>query len=346
MWYAGASQGNGAAYLLFFLLLGVVLVSIPQAFGNLRVLKITAGSVKPVFAGQEIILPLEIMNPSRRARHAISVSLPGMGGDTEVVDEIAPGKAAWSAVHFPASKRGLREITEASLSSAWPVGAFNVRCRMPLNQGCLVYPKPAGNPDFPRSLSVPAQHAELAPLEGDDFAGVRSYMAGESQRHVDWKAVARGQPMMTKQFASESGGALHFDFSALPMRDTEARLSQLALWVIEAERARRRYSLRLPGETVPVSLGESHYHKCLQALALFPMKAGKQEIPRRPLLWLAAGLVFTVPPMFGTLNPWVWAIVSMRRWRQNSGWSGRGWRLRSFIWKAVLAAAGARRGRS
>src|SRR5579862_5884262 len=49
MWYAAASQANGAAYLLFFMLLAVVLVSLPHTIGNVRGLKVTAGSPKPVF---------------------------------------------------------------------------------------------------------------------------------------------------------------------------------------------------------------------------------------------------------------------------------------------------------
>ena len=268
MWYAGASQGNGAAYLLFFLLLGVVLVSIPQTFANLRGLEVASGSVKPVFAGQEITLPLEIMNPSRRARQTISAGLPGMEGASQVVDEIPAGKAAWTALHFPAVKRGSYHIPVVLLSSAWPAGAFKVRRRLPLNQSCLIYPKPAGNPGFPPTDSSAPRTGWLQ-MEGSDFTGTRSYLPGESQRHVDWKAVARGQPMMTKQFTAESGGALRFDYSALPMRGVEARLSQLALWVIEAERAHRRYSLSLPGAEIPASLGEPHYHRCLRALALF-----------------------------------------------------------------------------
>jgi len=269
MWYAGASQSNGAAYLLFFLLLSVVLVSIPQTFSNLRATKITSGSIKPVFAGQEISLPLEIMNSSRRPHYTISVELPGMGGDFQVVDEIPAGKAAWTTLHFPAEKRGAHEIPAAMLSSSWPIGALKVRCRLPLRQGYLVYPKPGGDPNFPRSTAAASRRPEAVQLEGDDFTGVRSYMPGESQRHVDWKAVARGQPMMTKQFASESGGTLDFDFSNMQVRGVEARLSQLALWVIEAERAHRRYSLHLPGTEIPASLGEPHFHRCLQALALF-----------------------------------------------------------------------------
>lgn len=68
------------------------------------------------------------------------------------------------------------------------------------------------------------------------------------------------------------------------------------------------------------------------------MKAGKQEIPRRPLLWLSAGLAFTVPPMFGTLKPWVWGIFAaslvLKFWMVR-----KGWRLRSFFLKAAFAGA-------
>ena len=64
--------------------------------------------------------------------------------------------------------------------------------------------------------------------EGDDFAGVRAYEPGQSQRQIDWKAVARGHPLMTKQYTTEATGALYLDFAAVPGDDTEARLAQLA----------------------------------------------------------------------------------------------------------------------
>ena len=92
----------------------------------------------------------------------------------------------------------------------------------------------------------PTAGSSKASGQGDDFAGVRAYVTGESQRHIDWKAVARGQPLMTKQFAAENKGAVYLDFSALRFADVEEKLSQLTLWVIEAERARQPYGLRLP----------------------------------------------------------------------------------------------------
>jgi uncharacterized protein (DUF58 family) len=74
---------------------------------------------------------------------------------------------------------------------------------------------------------------------------------------------------MTKQFAAETEGSVHLDFSALCFADVEMRLSQLALWVIEAERAQRPYGLRLPGTEIAPSIGESHFHQCMRALTRF-----------------------------------------------------------------------------
>jgi uncharacterized protein (DUF58 family) len=104
---------------------------------------------------------------------------------------------------------------------------------------------------------------------GDDFAGLRDYVPGESQRHIDWKAVARGRPLMTKELAAETKGAVSLDFFELRFADLEEKLSQLTLWVIEAERARQPYGLRLPGLEISPALGQMHFHSCLRALSLF-----------------------------------------------------------------------------
>jgi len=67
MWYAASSQNSAAVYLLLFALTAVFLVSIPQTLINLAGVKITVESVQPGFAGQEVSLPVEIMNGSRAA---------------------------------------------------------------------------------------------------------------------------------------------------------------------------------------------------------------------------------------------------------------------------------------
>ena len=64
-----------------------------------------------------------------------------------------------------------------------------------------------------------------------------------------------------------------------------------------------------------------------------------RSIPRRPLLWLSAALLFTLPPMFGSLVRWVPYVfllaLAMKFWMEP-----RGYRLRSATLKLMLAAMG------
>lgn len=270
MWYAASSQNNAAAYLLLFTLSSVFLISIPHTLLNLAGLKVTAESVKPAFAGNEVSLPVEIINKSRSARHGVLLSVPGSGGVVERIDNIAPGKAARVMLRFPARVRGEHEIGRLCLASVYPLGFMRAARWLASRQRYLVYPKPAGDPKLPIDRARAAQTRRGPEAgEGDDFAGVRAYVPGESQRHIDWKAVARGQALMTKQYAAEPLGLLYLDFASVRFGDPEDRLSQLALWVIEAERTRRPYGLRLPGARIPPSLGDRHFHQCLRTLALF-----------------------------------------------------------------------------
>ena len=71
MWYAASSQNSPAIYLLLFGLTAVFLVSIPHTLHNLAAVTIAPESAKPAFAGEEVSLPVEIMNCSRTTRRGI-----------------------------------------------------------------------------------------------------------------------------------------------------------------------------------------------------------------------------------------------------------------------------------
>src|SRR6184192_1899862 len=102
MWYAASSQNSPAVYLLLFALTAVFLVSVPHTLLNLTDVTIAPESAKPAFAGEEISLPVEIMNCSRATRRGIQLVLPGSGGERKRVDYIAAGKAARVTLRFPA----------------------------------------------------------------------------------------------------------------------------------------------------------------------------------------------------------------------------------------------------
>jgi uncharacterized protein (DUF58 family) len=270
MWYAASSQNSAAIYLLLFLLAAVFLVSIPHTLINLAGLTLRVESAKPTFAGDDICLPVAIINNSRATRYGIELVLPHADKTRERLDCISRESAARLTLRFPARNRGEHKIEALDLTSCYPLGFVRASRRFVSNQTYLVYPRPVGNPHIPTNRSRFADSWVQQDIRhGDDFAGVRAYVRGESQRHIDWKAVARGQPLMTKQFAAETKGAVYLDFFEVHFANVEEKLSQLALWVIEAERARQPYGLRLPGIEISPAVGQMHFHYCLRALSLF-----------------------------------------------------------------------------
>jgi uncharacterized protein (DUF58 family) len=231
-----------------------------------------------VFAGSDAEVSVEITNSSRRDRHALELvvnkmepyyiaSIPGHGGS-------APGRLLVTT-----TARGEHPLPRITLRSVYPLGLFEGRqYRAPAGKPLLVYPAPRGNLPLPRGESLSRLELAAAGPGGEDYAGSRPYRIGESQRHVDWRAVARGQPLLLKQFVGTGGQRVWLDWSAVAaLPDSEARLSQLCRWIVEAEREGAQYGLRLPGFEAAPSHGDSHQHYLLRALALFDAGATENK---------------------------------------------------------------------
>src|SRR5690606_40920463 len=96
-----------------------------------------------------------------------------------------------------------------------------------------------------------------------------------------WKASARRNALLVREFEQPLGTDVVLDWDMLAGQGRESRIRRLARWIDEAERGMRRYRLRLPGQpaTGPGS-GQAHRHACLRALALLP---GEADAARRPV---------------------------------------------------------------
>ncbi|MDR3404205.1 MAG: DUF58 domain-containing protein [Chthoniobacter sp.] len=268
MCYAGASQSNGAAYLLCFLLTSLAIVSVVHAWANLQGLGISVESVPPVFAGDEVAVLIVVTG--RKGRDHFSVQVSASGGDPATLgDTITADCPSRVEVRFPSPGRGHYRVVPLHLTSDYPLGFFTAHQRVQAAHDFYIYPAPHGSMPFPTTVAPTHQPRDGVRHEGDDFGGTRMWRPGESQRHIDWKAAARNPVLLTKQWTGETDEILYFDWADLPALETEARLSQLARWIVSAERGFETYELRLPGKVIRASRGDRHFHECLRALASF-----------------------------------------------------------------------------
>lgn len=264
---AAVNYSNGLAYLLVFLLAAVGVVSMLYTHRNLLHLRLTPGPSAPVFAGQTARLGIYLHNDALRGRVAVEIE---QNKAAVALVDLPPQQSAHVYLSVPTHARGYVRIPPFVVCTRYPLGLLRSWSRrVELDCRCLVYPQPG--PRRPLPLAQEGFGEAWANSPGDnDFMGLRPFHAGDSPRHVHWKAVARGQGVYTKQFSGGGSQTLWLDWHALSGLDIEARLSQLCRWVIDAERANLRYGLRLPTKTLTPRHGGQHQHQCLEALALFP----------------------------------------------------------------------------
>lgn len=254
-------------FVLTFLLAGLALNGMLYTFRNLANLRVSALHPQPVFCGDGVHFELRVENTARIARVGIEALHPGC---EPALFGVPAGDETIVSILVAAERRGIRPIGRITLRTRYPLGLFRAWSYVDLDIGCLVYPRPEDPP-----APLPARSGErgdgTASAEGnEDFAGLRSYHAGDSMRRIAWKADARGSGLLSKVFSGRADSRLWFEWQSLPPElDTEARLSRLTRWVLEADMGDTAYGLRLPERTIAPDTGAAHRADCLRALALF-----------------------------------------------------------------------------
>ena len=266
MLLGAVNYNNNLAYALTFLLAGLGLVTMLQCYRNLRGLRLRAGATRAGFAGQQVHFAIELAAPDGQARYAIGLHAT----DTPaVLTQWPAGETAALWLARTAQRRGHLQLGLVTVETRFPLGLFRTWSRIRLSSAAWVYPRPAPTgrnfPRAPRRLSEAGDQGRGT----DDFRGFRRYHPGDSLRHVNWKAVAREQGWLTKEFGGDRVEELWLDWEQLEGLGVEARLQQLCRWVLDADAAQRYFGLRLPDCELAPAQGAAQRERCLRALAAF-----------------------------------------------------------------------------
>ena len=259
-------------FVLTFLLVALAFNAMLYTFRNLARLSVSAGRTQPVFAGESAQFILNLANSGRYNRYAIGLSRKRRARNSETYVDVSAGASEQLKISIPAPRRGLLQPGRLTVFTRFPLGLYYAWSYVHPDVSCIVYPRPA-------AAGLPLPSAESAAGSGpsrgagqDDFAGLRAYHSGDPPRHIAWKAAARGQGLLTKQFSGEAAREVWLAWEQLPPRmDIEEKLSCLTRWVLDAEAQHLSYGLRLPSGEQPMGSGEAHRNKCLEALALFEL---------------------------------------------------------------------------
>lgn len=259
---------NSLAYALTFLIGSLMPVVILHTYRNLAGLELTTAPPQPVFAGDTMLFPVTLDNRGQAGKYAID--LRRIGTQQTLTTDSEADSLHTVELPVPSGQRGTLPLGRVRMASSFPLGLFRTWSNFTSEQAGIVYPRPGGRLPLPAPADYQGEDS-LGRLSGnEDFVGFRSYHPGDSIRSIDWKAVARGQDLLVKRFSGSGSRQIDLNWDMTrSLGHTEARLSQLCRWVLEAERLGMRYRLTLPGASEPLGQGPQHRHACLLALTRF-----------------------------------------------------------------------------
>jgi uncharacterized protein (DUF58 family) len=263
------NYGNNLGLALTFLLSALGVVAMHACHRNLESLVARASDAEPPFAGQDALFPIALSNPGRVPRCDLEAAA---NGAPEATASVAAGGESAITLRVPTRRRGSIVLERVEIATRFPYGLFRAWAVLHPATHCLVYPQPAHDAPPPPLAPGAAGGGALRSGE-DDFAGLKDYHPGDPPRHIAWKAYARADELLVKEFSGEAEAMPVFDLDDAPGSDLEARLSVLARWVVDAHALGLTFGLRLPGEDIAPEPGDAQRRRCLAALARFEAPA-------------------------------------------------------------------------
>jgi uncharacterized protein (DUF58 family) len=258
------NYGNNLGLALTFLLAALGVVAMHACHRNLEQLVARPAGTEPPFAGQDAVFRIALANPGPLPRS----DLEAAAAATTPPVHVAPAGEAAFELRLPTRRRGSVILTRVEIATRYPCGLFRAWAVLHPGMTCIVYPRPATDAPPPPRFAGRAGGGTARRGE-DDFAGLKDYHPGDPPKHIAWKAYARADELLIKEFSGDAEATPVFDLAEAPGADLEARLAILARWIVDAHARGLVFGLRLPGEDVPPAPGDAQRARCLAAIARF-----------------------------------------------------------------------------
>ncbi len=256
------NYNNNMAYLLCFFLASLGFIAMLQTHQNINGLVINADHSPSVFCGKLVEFNFYI---STKINHHYSIYTANNDHCLSVNKELKPNFTVSEAT----KKRGRQNPSRFKIFSEFPLGLFYAWTQVKISNPVIIYPKPIKNNS--NIMEFASGNTQQENITGDDdYAGIRNFIKGDSPKKMAWKMIAKTKKLYTKEFHTESGEFLMFDFNKLDkITNTEEKLSILCGLILNAHNQKKNYGLKLPTKTIQANYGDQHKHQCLSLLALY-----------------------------------------------------------------------------
>ena len=272
----GINYQLSLAFVVAFLLAGLMQAALLVSYRNLRGLIVRAGRSPHCMLGESLTFAVALGSPDR-ARDGISLrTLADNVG--KMIARSSPRLVASDATEvvplvFTPTQRGLMALRRIEVESRAPYGLIRAWSYVHFEWLGVIEPQPetpppplpvmAGDNDDPASRQLHVAH---------DSDSLRDYAPGDSLKRVAWKQVAKSGDWYTRTGDSGHRQEIELSWQAATLTDTEARLSRMAAWLLRANNENCAYELTLPNGHLPLADGSQQFADASLLLAAYPQR--------------------------------------------------------------------------
>ena len=167
---------------------------------------------------------------------------------------------------FKTNSWGRKKIEKIRMSTRYPFGFFYVWRYFNISVEYFVFPNPSGEAPLVNSMPEGEEQGLNRQLNGDDFSEHKNYVYGDSHKHIDWKAYARGRPLLTKKFEEGQRETVLIDMDDAK-GNQERKARQVSKWIHDCDQEDFSYAVKIKNRMIPLGHGEKHKSSCLKFLA-------------------------------------------------------------------------------
>jgi uncharacterized protein (DUF58 family) len=269
----GINYQMSLAYVVAFLLGGLMQVALHATYRNLRGVILRVGKSPRCVAGETLVFPVTLSSPERMRE---GITLERLIENRKRVYGVAQRVrvAADQQLSYPleisTTQRGIVSLGRLLIESRAPYGLIRAWSYAHFQWVGLVEPIPeTPYPDLPYATGSRAQSQRRADIAHDPDT-LREYVYGDSLKRVAWKQVAKSGEWYTRTGDTGQRGEVELLWQSTSLSETEARLSRIAAWIDRARNANAAFSLAMPNGHLPLADSAPHHDEALSMLAAFP----------------------------------------------------------------------------
>ena len=269
----GVNYQLSLAYVVAFLLAGLMQAALLTSYRNLRGLVVASGRSPHCRVGESVSFPVTLVSPER-AREGITLASKNSAKHWAYSgpSRLSADERLAASLRFVAGKRGVLPLARITVESRAPYGLIRAWSYVHFEWVALVEPIPeTPPPSLPKASGADGANTGQNQVAHDPDS-LREFVHGDSLRRVAWKQVAKSGEWYTRTGDTGTRHEIDLSWQMTQLTETEARLSRMAAWLLRAHNENCAYSLSMPNAQLPLADGSQQFADASIVLAVYPLR--------------------------------------------------------------------------